>query len=211
MCRRLLLLVMALTPLGRAEIIDRVAATAGDRVITTSDILRESRLSAFLNQAQPDFSPQARKEVASRLLERALIASEMELGRYAAPQLAESEPGLAAIKKERFPTEDAYVKALAARGISEEDLRGYLLQQLAVVRFVDARFGPAVQVLETDMRDYYAEHFVKELGTQAPAFEEARQEIEAALRAQRANDLLEEWLKETKARTRIEFKPEAFQ
>ena len=211
MSGRLLLLALTLTALSRAEIIDRVAVTAGDRVITTSDILQEIRLSAFMNEAQPDFSPQARKEVASRLLERALIDSEMGLGRYAAPQLGESEPGLATMKKERFPTEEAYVKALAACGISEEDLRGYLLQLLAVVRFVDARFGPAVQVLETDMRDYYAEHFVKELGTQAPAFDEVRQEIEAALRAQRANDLLEEWLKETKARTRIEFKPEAFQ
>jgi hypothetical protein len=211
MSGRLLLLVLSLTALGRAEIVDRVAATAGNRVIATSDILREIRLSAFMNHAQPDFSPQARREVASRLLERALIDSEMELGRYSAPQAAESEPGLAAIKKERFPTVDVYVAALSAYGISEEDLRVYLLQQLAVVRFVDARFGPAVQVLETDMRDYYTEHFVKELGNRAPAFEEVRQEIEAALRAQRANELLDEWLKETKARTRIEFKPEAFQ
>ena len=49
MSGRLLLLALTLTALSRAEIIDRVAATAGDRVITTSDILRESRLSAFLN------------------------------------------------------------------------------------------------------------------------------------------------------------------
>jgi hypothetical protein len=195
MSGRLFLLVLALAALSRGEIIDRVAVTAGNRVITTSDILREIRLSAFMNQTEPNFSPEARKEAAGRLVERALIENEMRLGNYSTTQ----------------PVESGARQAPANSGVRQEDLESFLQQQAAVVRFIDARFGPAVQVLESDLRDYYAEHFVKESGNRAPAFEEVRPEIEEALRQQRANDLLDEWLKETKARTRIEYKPEAFQ
>ena len=202
------LIFLLLTPPVHVEVIDRVAASAGNRVITHSDILREIRLSAFMNRTKPDFSLDARKKAAERLVERVLIENEMELGKYAAPQLSDIESELSALKRGDFPTADSY-------GIRDEDLKLYLLQQVAVVRFIDARFGPAVQLLESDMRDYYSEHIVRQWdnksGKPAPAFDEVREQIGEVLRAERANALVAEWLKEVKARTRIDFRPEAFQ
>ena len=40
--------------LAQAVIIDRVAVSVGNRVITESDIVREIRVTAFLNGAEPD-------------------------------------------------------------------------------------------------------------------------------------------------------------
>jgi len=212
---RYLLFLLWLAALGRPEILDRVAVTAGKCVITQSDILRDIRLSSLFNQTEPDFSSDARRKTAERLVERALIDNEMEIGRYPSPQPPEIEAALAALKKERFPTGDAYRKALSRYGVRDEDVRLYLLQQLAVSRFIDARFGPAVQLLEADARDYYSSTFrpkwENKEGKPAPPFDEVRAEIEEILRSERADKLLDEWLKEAKSRTLIEFKSEAFQ
>src|SRR5262249_49424474 len=60
---------------GRAEIIDRVAVVVGNRVITESEILREVRLTAFLNGAPLDFSAASKRKTAERLVEQRLIRS----------------------------------------------------------------------------------------------------------------------------------------
>jgi hypothetical protein len=215
MLRRMCLLLLLSMALCRAEIIDRVAVTVGKREVAQSDILREIRLSAFFNQAEPDFTPPARRKAAERLVERALMENEMEIGRYPAPQSTEIEAAFSTMKKDRFPTEESYRSAVAKYGISEEDVKLYLLLQAAVLRFIDARFGPGVQIAESEMRGYYASRFVPGWqdrdGKPAPAFEEVRREIEQNLRAERADRLVDDWLKEAKARIRIEFKEEAFQ
>lgn len=213
--RRLLLgLVLCLAAASAAEVIDRIAVTVARRVITQSDLLMEIRLSAFLNQSAPDLGPASRRLAADRLVDRALFETEMEIGRYTAPQMKEIEPELDALKKERYPSEDAYRQALAAYRITEEDLKLYLLQQLSVLRFIDARFAPGVQVLEPDIDDYYTSRFVKQWEKTGkgpvPTLEEARGAIEETLRAEQVDHLVDQWLQETRSRTRIEFRPEAF-
>jgi hypothetical protein len=215
--RRLLLvgLVLCLAAALAAEVIERIAVSVARRVITQSDLHMEIRLSAFLNQSAPDLGAANRRLTAERLVDRALFETEMEIGRYPAPQMKEIEAELAALRKERFPSEAAYRQALTTYRIGERDLRLYLVQQLAVLRFIDARFGPGVQILEPDVSDYYTGRFVKQWEKTGkgpvPALEEVHDTIAESLRAEQVNRLVEQWLKETRSRTRIEFKPEAFQ
>jgi hypothetical protein len=105
---RMLVLVLLLAAAGRAEIIDRIAVTVGKRVIAASDVALEIRLSAFMNQAQPDFSPEYKRKTAARLVERALIQEEAELSRYPPPEASEAAPALAALKQEQFSGDAAY-------------------------------------------------------------------------------------------------------
>ena len=215
MRRRLLELILCLAAASSAEVIDRIAVTVGRRVITQSDILMDIRLSAFMNKSEPDFGAASRKQTAERLVARALFETEMEIGRYAAPQMKEIEPELATLKQEQYPSEESYRAALAKYRIDEETLRRYLLQQLAVLRFIDARFGPGVQILEADVGDYYTGRFVKQWENTSkkpvPPLEEVSATIEESLRAEQVDRLVEQWLEETRNRTRIEYKPEAFQ
>jgi hypothetical protein len=212
---RMLVLVMLLAAAGRAEIIDRIAVTVGKRVIAASDVALEIRLSAFMNQAKPDFSPESKRKTADRLVERALIQEEVELSRYPSPEASEAAPALAALKQEQFSGDAAYREALSSYGITEEELKRYLLEQTAVSGFIDIRFGPSVQFLEDDLRAYYSERFVPQWKNRtqgpAPAFDEVRDQVADALRAERVNRLLDEWLKEAKGRARVVYKPEAFQ
>jgi hypothetical protein len=74
---RLLSFVFLLTG-AHAEVIDRIAVTLDNQVITQSEILLEIRLTAFLNGDSLDFSTESRKKAADRLVEQKLIRKEME-------------------------------------------------------------------------------------------------------------------------------------
>ena len=67
------------------EIIDRMAVSVGNQVITEGQIDEEIRLTAFLNHEQPGASVTERKKAAGRLIEQALIKRDMDLSRYPPP------------------------------------------------------------------------------------------------------------------------------
>ena len=204
--------ILVLQALSRAEVIDRIAVTVGRQAITESDVIRELRLSAFVNQTEPQFNAQSKRRAAERLVERTLIRNEMEAGQYELPQASEVDAAFESLRK-RFPTAAAFHAALAKYNITEDDGRHYLLEQVAVVLFVDARFGAAVQVAESDFREYYLRQFLpaweNEKKGAAPSFDDVREDIAQIVRKQRADGLLDNWLKETKDRVRIEFREEA--
>src|SRR5262249_48275559 len=68
-----------------ADLIDRIAVSVGNRVITRSDIERQIRVIAFQNGVQPDFSSANRHAVANKMIEQKLIQRELESSRYPAP------------------------------------------------------------------------------------------------------------------------------
>src|SRR5438046_1912632 len=82
---KVLLLFFALAAC-RAEIIDRVAVVVGNSVITESEILREIRLTAFLNGEPLDFSPASKRKTAERLVEQRLIRIEADSSLYPPPE-----------------------------------------------------------------------------------------------------------------------------
>ena len=85
---------LAVHALAQAEIMDRIAVSAGLRVITSSDIDREIRVVAFLAGKAADVSPAARRAAAGRLVEQRLIQRELEASHYPVPSASEVEPVL---------------------------------------------------------------------------------------------------------------------
>src|SRR5260370_21045608 len=80
-------LLLALAPILFADIIDRIAVSVGNRVITISDIDRETRVTAFINGVKADLTPAGKRATAERLVEQKLIQRELETSRY--PDAAE--------------------------------------------------------------------------------------------------------------------------
>src|ERR1700733_3509225 len=62
--------------LSGAVILDRIAVIAGTHVIKASDIDRDTRLTDFLNRAPLDFSADAKREAAERLITQQIIRDE---------------------------------------------------------------------------------------------------------------------------------------
>jgi Na+-transporting NADH:ubiquinone oxidoreductase subunit NqrC len=70
-----------------------------------------------------------------------------------------------------------------------------------------------VDVQEQELKAYFDKDIQPKLvdGTATEQFEKHRAEIEKKLVGDRVDQALEAWLKEARGRTKIEFRPEAFQ
>jgi peptidyl-prolyl cis-trans isomerase SurA len=205
----------ATAALARGDIIDRIAASVGNRVITTSDLDREIRVTAFLNGIKPDFTATAKRGVLDRLVEQKLIHNELESARYPVPAAAEVEPELADFKKKFFPDEAGYQQALANAGISDQDMRDELLWQRTLLLFIDVRFRPGVQVTDQEIQDYFDKTVAPAARlahpTETPKLEEYRDQIEQTLVGQKVERDMDTWLQAARRRTQIVFHQEAIQ
>jgi hypothetical protein len=175
----------------QAEIIDRVLAVVSGELILQSDVAA-AREFGFSQGAQgaPDAVD---REVLSRLIDRALILSEVE--RYAPP-----EPDAAAVDGEleavrrRFASSDAFQLALSRAGIGEEHLRGTIREDLRIRAYLDQRFTVPVAT-EAELTEYYRTHqdeFVR--GGEPEPFERVRSEVAASRATARRRSMVSEWV-----------------
>jgi peptidyl-prolyl cis-trans isomerase SurA len=194
-----------------AEIIDRIAIAVGNQVITESQIDSEIRLTAFLNHDKPDFSVANRKAAAARLIEQALVKRDIELSRYPLPSPGDVEASLGEVKQS-YGTESEYQKALQEYGITEDDLKARLLWQLTLLRFIDYRFRPGIQIPDADIKAYYDQELARwkqQDIQQIPTLEQARANIEEILTQQRIDEALDAWLVETRKQVTVNYLDEA--
>ena len=197
------------------EIIDRIAVSVGNRVVTASDLDREIRVVAFQDGKQPVFSPAAKRAAAERLVEQQLIRRELETSRYQMPSATEVEPTVEKFKRDHFKDAAEYDRALAAAGISAQDVKDEVLWQCGLLWFIDARFRLGVQVSDQEIQEYF-EKVVKPAAEAAHpgspvALDDYRQDIEKTLAGPRVDRQLDDWLTEVRKRTGIVYHEEAFQ
>lgn len=212
---RLLLAAAILVPRVSADIIDRIAVSVGNRVITTSDLDREIRVTAFLNGTKPDFTPAGKRATAERMVEQKLIRNELETSRYPVPAASEVEPELELFKKKAFKSDDDYRRALAEYSITDDDVRAELLWQRTLLLFVEVRFRPGVQVTEQQVQDYFDKTVAPAASAAHPnqplSIENFRGEIEQKLIGQQVDEEIDRWLQQVRKRTEIVYHSEAFQ
>jgi len=208
------LLGLIVFPLS-ATIIDRIAVSVGNRVITASDIDREIRVAAFLNGVKPDFSPASRRAAAARMVEQTLVRLEVENSRYPAPADADVQAALDDFKKQHYPDDASYKQALADYGLSEKDVLNQIAWQRTLLSYIDIRFRPSVQVTDQEINDYF-QKVVKPAAEaarpgQPVTLDAYRDQIEAALAGKKVDGELNRWLAQAKQRTAIVYRDEAFQ
>ena len=203
---RLCVLVSA-TWLVSAEIIDRIAISVGNQVITQSQLDEEIRLTAFLNHEKLDVSIEERKKAAGRLIEQALVKRDLDLSRYPLPEPKEADPLLHDVQAAYAP-ESQYRQTLQQYGISEDALKRQLLWQLTLLRFIDYRFRPGIQIPDADVKTYYDQQLEKwkQQGAQpVPTLEDSRAKIEEILTQQRIDQALDTWITETRRQITINY------
>lgn len=208
----LVLLAGALCLYG--EVIDRVAVTVDKLVITESDILHQMRVAAFLNGEPLSVTSEGKRAAARQLVEQVLVRREMEISRYPAPDMSETDSMVAELKAERFPNDDGYLRALADYSLDETALRESLLLQLTVMRFIEFRFRPGITISDEEVRAYYGtelEQQWKEQNGPRPSLEDARTQIEEILIQQRVNEAMDRWLQQASRQASIRYREEAFE
>jgi hypothetical protein len=210
-----LILALILALPAFADIIDRIAVSVGNRVIAVSDLDREIRVAAFLDGVQPDFSPAAKRATAERMIEQKLIRRELETSRYPVPDASEVEPVLAEFREQHFKDDDEYRRAVTERGITEQDVKDELLWQRTLLRFIEVRFRPAVQVSDQEIQDYFEQVVVPAARVAHPGepvvLEDYRSQVEEKLSGQRVDKEVDTWLKESRKRNEIVIHEDALQ
>jgi hypothetical protein len=188
-------------------IIDRIAVVVGSAIIKGSDIERNVRTTEFLNGQPLNLDLARRKEAVSRLIDQTLIRSEVRVGDYARATPEQAERELSAVVKQRFHTQAALQNALNEYGLTELQLREDFQWQLTVLRFVEARFKPAVFISDEAVQKYYTEH-AAELRREYPgssSLQDASDQIRNTLAEEQVNKLFFAWLDEQRKETKIQY------
>jgi hypothetical protein len=119
------------------------------------------------------------------------------------------------IQTQRFEGPADYSKSLEKYGITEDDLRLHLSWQLTLLRFIDIRFRPAVQITDDEALAYFESERPKLQKAAGPGkqvdFDDYRDQVSETLVNQRVDQQLADWLATTKKRVLIRFHEEAFQ
>ena len=209
-----LLLILA-APRAGAEILDRVAAAAGQQAVTLSDILRHLRFRAIVAGAAVEDTEQNRRQAAEQLLDLLIVRRELDLSRYSPPTMAEADQAIEAFLAEMKWSRERLAEELARAGFTEEEFRREMQARLTVTRFIDYRFAPGVQVTDEEVEAYYSKEFLPALRESepraaAPEIATVRAMIERILTARKVNAAMKEWLRQMRQSLRIRYFEEAF-
>ncbi len=136
------------TAVARAEIIDRILAVVQGDIITLSDVTAARSLGLVdVGQAADPIAA-----AMGRLIERSLMLIEVE--RYAPP-----EPSPAAIDarmaevRRRFASDAELDRVLAVSGITRDQLRRRLRDDIRLKAYLDERFGAAPEGSDVERRN----------------------------------------------------------
>ena len=199
-----------------AEIIDRIAVSVGNRVITESDLDREIRVTAFLNGVQPDFSPAGKRATAHAHGGAGAHPAELETSRYPVPSAAEVAPVLEEFKKEHFPNAAEYQRAFGGLRHRRPGCQGRTaLAAHAAAVHRRCAFDPAVQVSDRKFRNISTRWWSRRRKPRIPASRSRWKTIATGSRrrspASAPTGKWSTWLKEARSRTEIVYHEEAFQ
>lgn len=154
----LFLFALALTSPVSAEIVSGIAATVNDDIITIYDVNRET--AQLLREAEKrgpvteSVREQVRKAALNGLIDKRLVQQKIKELNI---QVSEEEVRQAAeeIKKQNNMTQDALVAALLTQGLTFDQYKLQLKEQLERIRLMGQEVRAKIQVSEKEIQEYY--------------------------------------------------------
>jgi len=196
----LLSIVLLGTERGSAQVIDRIIATVNNHVILQSDWDEALCYEALLtNRTLAQFTDDDRRAVLDRLIDQELLREQMKSADFPHATDAEVAARVADARKQypRATSTDAWQALLAQYHLAEMDLLAHVRQQIDVMRLVDARLRPAVEIDSKSIEKYYRDQFVpklKQSGASEVPLAEVSAKIRELLTEQKVSELLVSWL-----------------
>ena len=196
----LLLALLALASSAVAEVVDRIVATVNGRVILQSDLDEALCYDVLLSgRSLADFTDDDRRATLDRLIDQELLREQMKSADFPHATDTEVSARIADARKQ-YPqavTDESWRSLLTRYHISEKELFAHVRQQVDVMRLVDARLRPAVQIDTKSIEAYYRDQFVPKL-KQSGAFEVPLPEVSAKIREllteEKVSEMLVSWL-----------------
>ena len=175
---------LLLASAARGEVVERILAVVGDRPLMLSEVRLVQQLRGL-----------ERAPALEALVDEQLMLRE-------ASRLAQS---VVSEEDEQRAYESLLQRVPSASVLPESDLRRVVRRQAAILKYVEYRFRPQVQVADAAVRDAYE----KEYGSRAdaPSFEAAAPGIRRQLADRELDEKIEAWVKELRAGAEIRYNP----
>lgn len=205
-------IILLLTGLSQAQVVDRMVAVVNKRVILESELAQAVRVE-FLLQGKPLATLTQADNAAAleRLIDRALLEQQILNPAVLDPtreelaarirEVRDGIPGAAG------PGDARWAAVLTSYGLTQQDLEEQLAAQVRILRFIDLRFRGLVRVEKDAVEAYYQDKFLPEVrkrNAAEPALAAVSSRIEQILAEERIGALLSDWLKTLRAQARIE-------
>lgn len=203
------LLILATQVATAGQIIDAIVAKVNKTAILLSDWDETIRYEAFVDgRALDKLNDEERKATLDRMIDQELLRQQAGPGNlHVGPKRIEAR--IAEIRK-LYPgaeTDAGWHAALKRYGLTEEQLKEHVKLQLGLMRMVDERLRPAVQVDPHSVETYYREKFLPELrqkGAQDVPLASVAPKIQEVLAQERVDELLTAWLRNLRAQSEIQ-------
>ena len=183
------------------EMIDRIVARVETDIILLSDVRQLSRYQMFL-----DGKAQSDEEILNRLIDQWIVRNEASVARFPQPSEEDVNRSIERLKRS-FSSPQEFEARQKQSGITDDEIRRFVLAQLYLSNYLDSRFRPAIQIDEKDIEDFYKTRVVpraESRGQTPPTLDNARDFVQEALVQRAINEQADRWLKESRTRVRVE-------
>jgi type I site-specific restriction endonuclease len=192
------LTILLAIPAMAGEVVDRVVTNVNGHVVLQSDWEDEVAFEALSNGRDPaSFTSEERKAALDRLIDQELLREQV---RPAQPAPAEQVAASVAEVRKLHPdcaTEDAWHATLQRYGLSQKSLEKRLSDQIQLMKLVEDRLRPSIQIDQQAVEAYYHDQLLPEMkraGSRATPLTEVFGRIKDLLAEKKMNELLSGWL-----------------
>jgi transcriptional regulator with XRE-family HTH domain len=206
-----LLGMMLAVPCFAGEIVDRVIANVNGHILLQSDWEQELALEALLNGRPVDsFTPAERKAALDRLIDRELLREQVRPSEAAPAGLVAARVTEVRKLLPNAATDEGWRTVLLRHGLTQSALEKRLGEEIQLMRLVEARLRPSIQIDQHAVETYYHDELLPQLkrtGGREVALPEVFGHIKDLLAEQRLNQLLSGWLASLRSASQIQTPP----
>jgi peptidyl-prolyl cis-trans isomerase SurA len=208
-CGQHLLMCAALAaPLAAGQIVDRMVANVNGHVVLQSDWEEEIAFEAFVNGRSPDsFTVDERKAALDRVIDQELLREQVRPSESAPPDEIATRVGEVRKLHPEAVTDDGWRAALQRCGLTQSELESRIGQSIQLMRLVEARLRPSIQIDQKAVESYYHEQLLPELkkaGNREVSLPEVFSHIRDLLAEERLNQLIHGWLASLRSTSNIQ-------
>lgn len=195
-----LFLLLMTSPVHASDIVDRIAATVNGHAILQSDWEDALHYEAFIAGHSPEQLTSAeRKAALDRLIDQELLRQQIRSSDFQHASDQEIAVRVQEIRRQ-YPGADSdsgWQAALTRYGLTQQELKNRVALQLDLLRLVDARLRPTVQIDSKSIESYYNQELLPQLrqsGAQQIPLAQASPKIKELLTQRKIDQLLIVWL-----------------
>lgn len=189
------------------QVIDRMVANVNGHVVLQSDWEQEVAFEALSDAREPDSLTTAERRAAlDRLIDQELLREQVRLSQpVPADQLAARVADIRKLHPD-CATEEGWRAKLQRYGLSQSGLEKHLGDQIQIMKLVEDRLRPSIQIDQRAVESYYQDQLVPEMkrsGSRTTPLPEVFGRIKDLLAEKKMNELLSGWLANLRSESHI--------